>query len=272
MSDGKDIVDELREYAVQLSAIVPDRVLLATRAADTITTLREQVERLTEERKARHPRQFKYAPTPWSYEGNSDDGYYLLDANGQKIVMLLWPIHPVEETEAVEAEAPLIADFLAFQSAWLTATTLDFFDMERRAAKAEAERDAAIARAEKAEAALTNAASDVLAERKRQVSVEGLSIEHDDEHDRGEIARAAAAYALAASYSDFFRMKNRVVDKLHEQYVDGGPTRLRHIWPWDWEWWKPKDRRHDLVRAGALILAEIERLDRAALASLTEGE
>ena len=122
--------------------------------ADTITTLRAEVARLTEERKARHPRQFKYAPTPWSYEGNSDDGYYLLDANGQKIVMLLWPIHPVEETEAVEAEAPLLADFLAFQSAWLTATTLDFFDMERRADKAEAERDAAIARAEKAEAAL----------------------------------------------------------------------------------------------------------------------
>tara|TARA_R110002074_G_C12558458_1_gene667666 strand:+ start:44235 stop:45113 length:879 start_codon:yes stop_codon:yes gene_type:complete len=123
--------------------------------ATAMTTLRAEVERLTEERKARHPRQFKYAPTPWSYEGNSDDGYYLLDANGQKIVMLLWPIHPVEETEAVEAEAPLLADFLAFQSAWLTATTLDFFDMERRADKAEAERDAAIARVEKLEAVLS---------------------------------------------------------------------------------------------------------------------
>ena len=35
-------------------------------------------------------------------------------------------------------------------------------------------------------------------------------------------------------------------------------------WPhtWDASWWKPKDRRRDLVRAGALIIAEIERLDR----------
>jgi hypothetical protein len=30
------------------------------------------------------------------------------------------------------------------------------------------------------------------------------------------------------------------------------------------EWWKPTNRRRDLVKAGALILAEIERLDRAA--------
>ena len=30
-------------------------------------------------------------------------------------------------------------------------------------------------------------------------------------------------------------------------------------------WWKPTDCRRDLVKAGALILAEIERLDRAAL-------
>jgi hypothetical protein len=29
-------------------------------------------------------------------------------------------------------------------------------------------------------------------------------------------------------------------------------------------WWKPKDRRRDLVRAAALIIAEIERLDRDA--------
>lgn len=36
------------------------------------------------------------------------------------------------------------------------------------------------------------------------------------------------------------------------------------LWPWPSEWWKPTDVRRDLVKAGALILAEIERLDRAA--------
>lgn len=38
-------------------------------------------------------------------------------------------------------------------------------------------------------------------------------------------------------------------------------------WPLSWakSWLKPKDRRRDLIRAAALIIAEIERLDRAAL-------
>jgi hypothetical protein len=31
-------------------------------------------------------------------------------------------------------------------------------------------------------------------------------------------------------------------------------------WPWSFEWWKPKDRIRNLVRAGALIAAEIDRL------------
>ncbi len=38
-------------------------------------------------------------------------------------------------------------------------------------------------------------------------------------------------------------------------------------WPESWAscWFKPKDRRRDLIKAGALILAEIERLDRASV-------
>ena len=31
---------------------------------------------------------------------------------------------------------------------------------------------------------------------------------------------------------------------------------------WSKDWWKPKDKRRDLIRAAALIVAEIERLDR----------
>jgi hypothetical protein len=87
---------------------------------------------------------------------------------------------------------------------------------------------------------------DVLAERKRQVKKEGWTPEHDDQHDMGQLARAAATYAWCASVG--------TVDR-----GDAVPT----TWPWDREWWKPTDRRRDLVKAGALILAEIERLDRA---------
>lgn len=85
---------------------------------------------------------------------------------------------------------------------------------------------------------------DVLAERQRQVEAEGWTPEHDDEHRNGELARAAACYTLPI-------------------LLDPGETPFG--WPddWDADWWKPTTRRRDLVKAGALILAEIERLDRA---------
>ena len=46
---------------------------------------------------------------------------------------------------------------------------------------------------------------------------------------------------------------------------------IPYYWPWDPAWWKPIDPRCDLVKAGALILAEIERIDRAA-GIRTKGE
>lgn len=93
---------------------------------------------------------------------------------------------------------------------------------------------------------LLAAARDVLAERERQKVVEGWTHEHDDKHANGEMAQAAACYALTRPAKS----------------IDNRP-----LWPWSPLWWKPKDRRHDLVRAGALIIAEIERLDRAEEAS-----
>jgi len=87
----------------------------------------------------------------------------------------------------------------------------------------------------------TQAAADVLAERQRQIEVEGWTPERDNEQDEGELARAAACYAMSASGVSY-----RI------------PVGL---WPWK-KWWKPSTPRRDLVKAGALILAEIERLDR----------
>jgi len=91
---------------------------------------------------------------------------------------------------------------------------------------------------------LSDAASDVLAERQRQISVEGWTPEHDDEHERGDLVKAAACYAL------------------HSAPIGSVRNHLC-FWPWDERWWKPKDSRSNLIKAGALILAEIERLDRA---------
>lgn len=89
-------------------------------------------------------------------------------------------------------------------------------------------------------------------ERDRQVAVEGWSAKHDDQHKRGELARAAAAYCVNASYNDKVQ---------RDRAKHGQPPQ---VWPlkWSWSWWKPKDRRRDLVRAAALIVAELERLDR----------
>lgn len=91
--------------------------------------------------------------------------------------------------------------------------------------------------------------NDIVSERLRQISDEGWSIKHDDKHRNGELAAAAACYAMSALLS----MKRWT----------GSRQFWRDLWPWDSGWWKPRDRRRDLVRAGALIVAEIERLDRA---------
>lgn len=94
----------------------------------------------------------------------------------------------------------------------------------------------------------SKAATDVLAERRRQVEAEGWTPEHDDEHGEGELPAAAASYAIDACGI-----------ALGHASKDHPPS----VWPWDRQWWKPQGARRNLVKAGALILAEIERLDRA---------
>ena len=108
----------------------------------------------------------------------------------------------------------------------------------------------------KAEGAMAQAFYDLLAERLRQVDDEGWSPEHDDQHAVGELAKAAGCYAWIAGQSDELRL-----------IFDAPPP----TWPWDREWWKPTDRRRDLVKAGALILAEIERLDRIQREAMVNG-
>jgi hypothetical protein len=101
----------------------------------------------------------------------------------------------------------------------------------------------------------TKAAMDVLVERQRQIEAEGWTPEHDDHHHNGELAAAAACYA--SPHRAF-----KAVQGVGRGYAP--LTTYRDLWPWRDEWWKPKERRRDLVRAAALTLAEIERLDRAA--------
>lgn len=75
----------------------------------------------------------------------------------------------------------------------------------------------------------------IAGERQRQICDEGYTTEHDDRHDREELARAAGAYAV--------------------------PTQ-----PWPWHSDGDRRKRHEgdrirqLTIAGALIAAEIDRL------------
>lgn len=81
---------------------------------------------------------------------------------------------------------------------------------------------------------------DVFTERYRQIHDEGYSTAADDAYQAGELCLAAAAYLLSAA---------------------GRGDEAAVIWPFASQW-KPSDPRRDMIRAAALCLAEIERLDR----------
>lgn len=110
----------------------------------------------------------------------------------------------------------------------------------------------------------SDALRDVAAERRRQISAEGWTPDHDDEHADGDLAMAAACYALPEIHREVFPRKDarNVGRSADEPIVVYDDVLCPMLWPWHGAGWKPKDRRGDLVKAGALILAEIERLDR----------
>lgn len=86
----------------------------------------------------------------------------------------------------------------------------------------------------------------ILEERVRQVTREGWTPEHDDEHDSCELVVAAVEYVQHA------------MGQVDEMFAlpDTGEA-----FPWDARWWKPADDPvRNLVKAGALIAAEIDRL------------
>jgi hypothetical protein len=93
----------------------------------------------------------------------------------------------------------------------------------------------------------------VIQERRRQELAEGFTPAGDDLQADGALARAAGCYAIGPQ----FLMMHRMGDGA------GNILDVPVNWPWPPVWWKPRSRREDLVRAGALILAEIERIDRA---------
>ena len=83
----------------------------------------------------------------------------------------------------------------------------------------------------------------ISAERRRQITQEGYSPGHDDQWKNKEIAKAALVYLAYYTSKAIW---------LH----------LSGNWPWGPDAWKPKNSIRNLVRAGALIAAEIDRYKR----------
>lgn len=99
-------------------------------------------------------------------------------------------------------------------------------------------------------------------ERARQIAEEGRTPEHDASHSSSQLALAAACYAIPPS-------KRKGAPRLADGYGDDRGDRYRWT-PWDWPWhpdhWKPTgDRIRELAKAGALIAAEIDRLQAASM-------
>jgi hypothetical protein len=91
----------------------------------------------------------------------------------------------------------------------------------------------------------------IATERKRQIEEEGFTAEHDDNHDFDELARAAACYILPERIREGrFGLKIAALGRL--------------LWPWGGDQWKPTpdNRIRELEKAGAMVAAEIDRLER----------
>lgn len=104
---------------------------------------------------------------------------------------------------------------------------------------------------------MTTGVEQIQAERNRQLLDEHFDAVHDDEHTNGELIRAAENYALYASrqVSGYPDLDLGMPCDDHGSYYG---------WPWETSWWKPSDDPiRNLTKAGALIAAEIDRLQRS---------
>lgn len=94
------------------------------------------------------------------------------------------------------------------------------------------------------------AVQDVLAERRRQIETEGFQSDRDDTYVGGELASAGAVYGIIST------------GRFHIDEI-----LIKLLWPASWTlaWLKPSNRRRNMVKAAALYIAEIERMDRAGI-------
>lgn len=92
-------------------------------------------------------------------------------------------------------------------------------------------------------------------ERQRQMDGEGWTRTHDRRHPSGALAMAAVCYAAD---EPIYTRQTATIGGNSEMPIE----QFRFPWPFDAFYFKPKDRLRNLVRAGALIAAEIDKMRR----------
>lgn len=88
----------------------------------------------------------------------------------------------------------------------------------------------------------------IAAERYRQIVDKRYTAADDDRYTGGQLMRAAMCYLWWEH---------------PEKSPPLGSNGIPVGWPWLLLYWKPKDRVRNIIRAGALMMAEIDRLRRA---------
>lgn len=112
----------------------------------------------------------------------------------------------------------------------------------------------------------------IAAERERQIKEEGWTPEHDDEHSDGSLALAAVCYATPVQLyrQEEYRTGPAFVDPWPDSWDERWDKRFRYgerkknpgNSPANPRTYTKKERFDLLVKAGALIAAEIDRLQR----------
>jgi hypothetical protein len=104
--------------------------------------------------------------------------------------------------------------------------------------------------------------SAIAAERRRQIEAEQYTLEYDERHTSSELARAAICYV----YAGWILAGGGTLRDVR------GTQRIAVLWPFAHGEFKPaEDAPRNLEKAGALIAAELDRLERLRLSD-TEFE
>ena len=115
-------------------------------------------------------------------------------------------------------------------------------------------------------AQMSGVIGEIASERLRQLFSEGYTHEQDDAYVNGELARAAACYSagymIKGIHLELHKDKTQKIERFHRW----------SLWPWPLSQWKAQLTRRMLIKAAALIVAEIERIDRAAKKVLMDAQ